>query len=65
METIAKKFETVNIENELNLSDVQIEILVWLDAGYTQAEIAEYFDISQPAICKKLAQIKNKCDGRL
>jgi len=61
METIAKEFMCVNKENELKLSDEQIRIVVWLDAGYTQAEIAESLGCNQATVSRKCTQIKRKC----
>jgi len=64
MENIKKEFGRVSVENNLGLTDIEIEITVWLESGYSQAEIAEYLGCNQATVSRKCTQIKNKCIKR-
>jgi len=59
MENIKKEFGRVSVENNLGLTDIEIEITVWLESGYSQAEIAGKLGISQQAVSKKIRKVRN------
>ena len=59
MENIKKEFERVSVENNLGLTDIEIEIATWLESGYSQAEIAGKLGISQQAVSKKIRKVRN------
>ena len=64
-DNLLNEYDIEFLKKEYNLSDIEMDIVLKVESGHTQKEIAEIYNLSAAAISNKIKKIKAKIQNEI